>query len=777
MLLVSLGWLCLLGPFVSGILAVHSSPAAVPPIAVPQAAKLKRDAPNPIQNDSHAIDYPQTRRDDNIVDIYLGHVAIGDPYQWLEVANSTETQKFVSDQDALFNQYISMLPQSTAKQVSDAVTAAYLVDIIDLPTLEGTGENQYYYWRAKAANLDQWQMFRSRSHDLTDPELFFDENKLSTDGSVSKGRGDFSNDGVYYAYTLFKDGSDLRAIHIKPTKGGLDAQPLPEVLEGVKFSTTTWLPDNGSLIYQRWPDLSGDTDTATGPNSHPGLWLHKVSTPQSQDVLVYTDDEHPDNVLQFAVTSDGKYLTLFSFPGSTPSNSLAIVDLSTKQSLADAFKSKIMIRSDYTSFVDVVHNVGTNFTLMTDADGAANLKLVTIDLAEGPAYPFHELVPETKYPLDTAAVVDTDTIAVVYKKDVLQEMFLLDAHTGATKTKVALPVGLSIEKWYGRSDGQEIFLYMDGFVAPGSVYRYDVRTAKLSLVLEPSATGLSPEDYVTEQVFYRSQSDNTHVPMFIIGRKDLPRNASRPCILYAYGGFDFSIYPFYDPFFAVMLQHLGGRVAVANVRGGGEYGQAWWNAARQENRQTAFDDYRSATSFLFANNYTQPSELIAWGQSNGGLLVAVAANQYPEDFAAVVADGALLDMLRYDRFTIGKAWETEFGDPNDPEYFPWLRAYSPLHNVRVHEQDVVYPAILATASEGDDRVVPAHTYKYMAELQHQALAKRAAAGQGGKEGGPFLCQINSHAGHDGGTTLTSYIQLTISRVKFVMLALGLTLEA
>ncbi|BFZ54907.1 hypothetical protein PYCC9005_001944 [Savitreella phatthalungensis] len=725
-----------------------------------------------------AVQYPPARRDDSVVDTYPRGVKVADPYRWLEKPEDKETEDFVDGQNAVFRKYISAFPESDKAALRKAAEQAHVFPKFSAPRKRGTGEHVYYYWSYNPGSLNQSQIWRSRTLDRANAELFFDPNLLSDDGTVSLSTTQFTKDGSLFAYSLSVGGSDHQTVYVKETHKADTDQRLKDEVKYVKFSSIAWLKDNSGFVYHRYPDKD-TSGKGTAQDVDAMLCFHKLGSPQSDDVVIYNDPQNPSHMFGFEVSEDGNYGILTTSEGTAHKNKLAILQLPANgDDLADAVKQRTIIRDTFESAFDYINNYGTRFIFTTDDKGASRTKIVTLELAADAdaKHEFVDLVPESELVLDSVVPVRSDKLVLTYTKDVQQQVFIYDASSGKQIEQLDLPTGLAVYYVSCAPDGDELCVVVGGFTSPLIVYHYDFDTSKLELYRQTSIDGFDATDYETEQVFYESK-DGTRVPMFVTGRKALTKGDPTPCLLYGYGGFQIPVSPSYSALFAVLMRDFGARIAVANIRGGGEYGVSWWEAAIKERRQTAFDDFQYAAKYLASNSYTTPEKLAIYGGSNGGLLVATCLNQAPELYGAVMATVGVLDMLRFNKFTIGAAWESDYGCPEDPKMFPILYGYSPLHNVRIGREespkDLRYPPVLLTTADRDDRVVPAHTLKFAAEVQYRASIERETRSA---VSGPFLCRVDVKAGHGAGKPTSKQIDETFDRLVFLSLALNIKFE-
>ncbi|KAG0331232.1 hypothetical protein BG000_011093, partial [Podila horticola] len=577
-----------------------------------------------------------------------------------------------------------------------------------------------------------------------------------SDGTASLQTYSFSRSGKLFAYAISKSGSDWSTIHLKDCHGN----ELEDVIEWVKFAQIAFSHDDKGFYYASYerPDVDAvKAGTETGANLNQRLLYHKMGTPQSDDVLVYLDTENPLYRFVPQISDDGKYLLMSIRKDSGPTCMLYIGDLETTG-------NHLFDLTDFTFISDLsLTNDGTVFYFRTNRDAPRN-RVVKYDLAK-PEEGFIDLVPQAQDVLVGGDVVDGNKLLLNYLRDVKDVVAVYDLTTGQFLHEVPLPVG-TVGNIVGNRESRDFFIFFTSFLTPGTIYRYDFgledQGQRLSIFREIKVKDFDNTLFETKQVFYKSK-DGTKIPMFITHRKALVLDGSNPTFLLGYGGFSISLTAAYTIAYTVFMQHFGGVVAIANLRGGGEYGQDWHRAGSLLNKQNVFDDFQYAAKYLIHEKYTQPSKLAISGQSNGGLLVATCVNQTPELFGAAVADVSGLDMLRFHKFTIGHSWQSEYGYPDDnAEDFHNLLKYSPLHNVHKNKP---YPAFALFTSDHDDRVVPLHSYKHIAELQHTAgpLTKN-----------PLVLRTQTKTGHGAGKPLTKRIEDTTDKFSFIAAAIGAT---
>lgn len=676
-----------------------------------------------------AIRYPATRKTDT-VDTYFG-VKVPDPYRWLEDDNSEETKNWVVAQNKLTFDYLSKIP--FRDKIRERLTKIWNFEKTSAPYKKG--DNYFYSYNNGIQN--QNVLYVKKGLNGT-PRILLDPNTFSSSGTVSLSGTSVSKNGKYMAYGLSKAGSDWVEYDVLDIETG---KKLDDHLKWIKFSGVAWKDDG--FFYGRFDEPKGSE--LTSKNENQKLYYHKLGTTQDKDVLVYKDDAHPNRSFGPQVSEDGRWLLLYSYE-STSGNALMVKDLSKANgefiSIVDNFDN------DY-GVLDIQDNrmiVRTNYA-------APRYRLVAIDVTKPRPENWTDILPQGESLLEEVVMAGEKLVAT-YLVDVKTKMMVFDK-TGKQESVIAIPEmsycsGLSADK-----KDSLLFYTVVSFTAPASVYKYNVLTGTSSLYNRPSIDFKS-DDYETRQVFFTSK-DGTKVPMFITCKKGTKLDGTNPCFLFGYGGFNL----FYAPEFridrAVFLE-AGGVYAVANMRGGGEYGEEWHKAGTKCRKQNVFDDYIAAAEYLVSEKYTSKDKLAIHGRSNGGLLIGAVMTQRPDLCKVCLPQVGVLDMLRYHRFTIGRAWSTDYGLSENEEEFRCLYKYSPLHNVK----DVEYPATLVLTGDHDDRVVPAHSFKFAATLQeHQ------------KGTNPVLIRIDTDAGHGAGKPTEKQISEYSDMWSFVFRNLGM----
>lgn len=681
------------------------------------------------------ITYPETKQVD-IVEEHFGQ-RVSDPYRWLEnnIRNDKEVAAWVESQNKVTYDYLNTLPGRDI--FKDRLKQLYNYERFTIPVKKG--ERYFYLYNS---GLQNQQVIYVRDSLDGAGRVLIDPNSWAEDGATALAEWSASDDGKRVAYAVQDGGTDWRTIRVLDVNTG---KVLEDEVKWARFTSIAWTKDGSGFFYARYPEPQQGSESQASVANH-AVYFHAIDTPQSQDRLVYTNPDQPNMLHTLSITEDGRYLAIASTPISA-TNTLTMVDLQS----AD-WKPRTLI-DNLDNQWGVVGNAGTKFFLMTSQD-APRFKVVTMDIAAADPV-ITDVVPEQDSVLLNASLVG-GRLLISYMADVKTEVrrYTLD---GEADGVVKLPgIGTAVG-FAGDPDDPETFFGFTSFNAPGVIYRYDV-ASNTARIWSEAKVAIDLRRIAVEQRFYPSK-DGTRVPMFIVRRKDV--TAPAPTLLYAYGGYGIPIVPAFSP------EHLGwveqgGVYAVANIRGGSEYGKAWHEAGRRQNKQNVFDDFIAAGEYLKAQGITPKNGLAIQGGSNGGLLIGAVVNQRPDLFAAALPQVGVMDMLRFDQFTGGKLWVDEFGSPAQQADFHNLLNYSPYHNIG---SDKAYPAILATTADTDDRVVPSHTFKYVAALQ--------AAGIGDK---PHLIRIETRAGHGAGKPTDKIIEETADMWVFAAHWTGLDVK-
>jgi len=672
---------------------------------------------------------PATR---GVVDSYHGTL-VADPYRWLEGENSPETRAWIEAQNERTAEFLDDI--SGRDRIRDRLEDLWNFERYGIPAQRG---GRYFYGRNDGLQ-DQSVLCVAESLEA-EPRVLIDPNVLSEDGTVALAGRWPSPDGKLLAYALSLAGSDWREFFVRDVESGVDLSA--DHLRWIKFSDAAWLPDSSGFYYVRLPEPAAGAE-GTAVSEGPRICFHRIGTPQAEDQVVYERPDQPKWGLFPAVTDDGRYLILYVSDRASKNNGVFFKDLQQ-----DGPVVEVLNAFDATYWP--IDNEGSVFTVVTDLD-APMRRIVAIDVANPAREEWRDLVPEARYAIDDV-VVAGERIVVNYLRRAQSriEVFRLD---GAPDRVLQLPRPGSV--YFPRDGGprrtdNELFFAFSGFVDPPTIYRFDFADGALR-VLKRADVQCDPDRFVTKQVAYNSL-DGTAVTMFIAHRKGLELDGNRPVLLYGYGGFGSSETPWFSVTNLVWME-LGGVLAIPNLRGGGEYGEAWHEAGMRENKQNVFDDFIAAAERLIENNYTSPRRIAIHGSSNGGLLVGACVTQRPDLFGAALPDVGVMDMLRYQLFTIGYAWVPEYGSSDDPEMFKVLYSYSPYHNLKPGTK---YPATLITTADHDDRVVPLHSFKFAARMQE------CQAGDA-----PILIRIETKAGHGAGTPTRKRIEEATDRLAFL----------
>ncbi|CAJ0933761.1 unnamed protein product, partial [Mesorhabditis belari] len=683
--------------------------------------------------------YPTAKRDETVFDDYHG-TRVADPYRWMEDPDGEATQKWVDELNGVSEPFIKKAP--SREKMREKLTATW-----DYEKFTNTSKRgQYYYFWHNTGLQNQYVIYQS-----TKPEekgkVFLDVNKLSEDGTTSIRIGTWSEDGKTYAYGISEKGSDWMTIKFRNN----DGTDLPDVISGVKHSGLDWMHDGSGVFYCRYPDHKGaEVGTSVEKHEFHSLYFHRMGTDSKDDVLVYDDRRNPDYMIGSSLSEDGRFLFLDISRGCDPYNMLYYVDLEKNGPIKGKLDSTPLfdkLDAKY-SFID---NTGDDFLIQTNKD-APMYKLIRIN-AKDPSNQEVVIEENKKNKLEWASPCANDRLLVCYLEDVKTTLYAHDLKTGDQLYQFPLDIG-TISGCFAKKDETEMYLSFESFLTPTVVYALNFKDVPLEkapeikLLRQTTLSGVNLSNFETRQVFFNSK-DGTKVPMFIVSRKDLVLDGNNPTLLNGYGGFNISDLPAFSVTRLCFAQGFNGVVAVANIRGGGEYGEDWHKGGMKGNKQNVFDDFQAAAEYLLENKYTNPTKLAIQGGSNGGLLMGACSQQRPELYGAVINRVGVLDMLRFHKFTIGGAWVPEFGNPDEKEDFPYIYKYSPLHNIAFPKAGQ-WPSTLLMTADHDDRVVPSHTLKYMAELYHKAK-------QHPDQQNPLLARIEVKAGHGAGKPTSKII--------------------
>ena len=689
--------------------------------------------------------YPAAARGTH-VDVYHGK-SVPDPYRWLEDLDSGETAAWVKAQNELTFGFLEKIPQRA--YFRDRLTTLWNYPRVSVPAKEG---GRYFF--SKNTGLQNQAVYYVQDNLRAEPRVLIDPNMLAKDGTVALTGVKPSSDGKWAAYAVAAAGSDWNEIRVRSIDSGEDT---PDVIKWVKFSTLGWTKDNRGFFYSRYP--AAEVDAGTGKTfsqlGNQRFYYHRLGTPQSEDRLIHEIPEEPKWFVRGGTTEDGRYAVITIARGSSFENLVRYVDLEAPLNpKLDAAVQKLI--DTWEAEYNVIGNDGPVFYVVTNLD-APRKRLVAIDTRAPDRKNWKTLIPEGADVIDSVEIIggrfvvktmhDASSRLLVYAKD------------GKPQGTIALPGLGNVQTVSGREDENEFFYSFTSFATPTTNFRHDVATNKGEVFQAPQVA-FAPGDYETKQVFFTSK-DGTRVPMFISHKKGLKLEGTTPTILHGYGGFDVSQLPAFSVSMLTWME-AGGIYALPNLRGGGEYGRAWHEAGTKERKQNVFDDFIAAAEWLFANRYTSPAKLVLSGGSNGGLLVGAVINQRPDICRVAWPAVGVMDMLRFHKFTVGYAWTSDYGSSDDPAGFKYLSAYSPLHNVKAGAR---YPAVLITTADHDDRVHPAHSFKYAAAMQ-AGVAKDL-------KNNPVLIRIETKAGHGAGKPTSKMIEEAADKLAFAAHFVGL----
>ena len=677
-----------------------------------------------------------------VVDTLHG-TAVPDPYRWLEDTDSPETRAWIEAQNAVTFGYLATLPQRAAIRER-------LEKVWNYPKYSAPVKVKDRYFSLENSGLQNQPVLYVRDKLDGAPRVLLDMNTAGGDGTIALTVFEPSPNGELLAYGVSSGGSDWQEFRVRDVKTARDRA---DTLKWVKFSSIAWTRDNKGFFYSRYDAPAAGTEMSA-VNRNQKLYYHRLGTPQSADELIYARPDQPDWGFDAEVSDDGYFAVIHVWEGTDPKNRLYFIDLdSPTRPRITAPVVKLIDEAD--AEYRFVQNEGPTFILRTDLD-APRGRLIGVNITAPRRENWRSLVPESP----TATLVDaeavSDMVAVTYLENAISQLRLFSLR-GTPRGVVELPGIGTVTEVTGHELDEEFFYAFSSYLVPPTIYRYDTDERRQSVFRQP----VLPTDvsgFETKQVIVKSK-DGTPVPMFITARRGVKLDGTNPTLLYGYGGFNVSLTPEFSAERLVWLE-MGGIYAVANLRGGGELGKEWHEAGTLGRKQNVFDDFIAAAEYLVAEKYTSPRKLAIQGGSNGGLLVGAVMTQRPELFAVALPAVGVMDMLRFHKFTIGWAWVSDYGSADNPEQFRWLRAYSPLHNLK---NDTAYPATLITTGDHDDRVVPGHSFKFAAALQ---------AAQGGPA--PTLIRIDTRAGHGAGKPTSKRIQEAADRLAFTAHNLGMT---
>ena len=677
------------------------------------------------------LTYPKTQKVDT-VDTYFG-TEVPDPYRWLEDDRSSQTEVWVNEQNDITNSYLTNIDFRDA--VKERLTQLENYEKISAPVKNG----EYYYFTKNDGLQNQSVLYRTRKFE-EEPEIFLDPNTFSEDGTTALASRSFSNDNKYMAYSISIGGSDWREIFVMDVT---KKEKLNDHLKWAKFTSISWFQDG--FFYQRFDAPKGG-DELKGTNTYGKIYYHKVGTRQDNDELIYSNPDNPENRFSAAVSEDERFLFIYSYTG-TSGNELYVKDLSDKNS------NFIPIVTGFDNDHYIVDNDGEFLIIHSNLD-APNNRLVKVHFQKPTSDNWKVIIPESENVMDAATA--GRKIFLSYLIDAKTSIKQYD-YTGNLERQVELPGIGTAWGFDGKREDSEFFYNFTSFTEPKAVYRYKIGSGESELHQRPKLD-FDPEAYETKQVFFSSK-DGTRVPMFIVHKKGIEMNGKNPAWLYSYGGFNVSLRPSFASSRIAWLEN-GGVFAMPNIRGGGEYGEKWHKAGTKLQKINVFEDFIAAGEYLINEGYTSSEYLALQGGSNGGLLVGATINMRPDLAKVAFPMVGVMDMLRYQYFTIGRAWSVDYGTSEDSEeMFNYLHSYSPIHNIKM---DGAYPSVMVTTADHDDRVVPAHSFKYAATLQEKNPDNI----------NPLLIRIETKAGHGAGMSTQKKIELYSDIYSFAWYSMG-----
>ncbi|MDJ0899685.1 MAG: prolyl oligopeptidase family serine peptidase [Xenococcus sp. MO_188.B8] len=682
-----------------------------------------------MSSSGQGLSYPPTHQGQQS-DIYHG-IEVKDPYRWLEDPDSEATKAWVTAQNKVTTNYLSQI--SNREEIKSRLTQLWNYEKYSSPFKRG--ERYFYFKNDGLQNQDVLYTLESLD---AEPSVLLDPNTFSEDGTVALSGIAISDNGQYLAYGLSTAGSDWIEYFVKDVVTG---EKLSDHLKWIKFSGASWTKDHQGFFYSRYAEPNEATKLED-VNYFQELYYHRLGTEQAEDVLIYKRPDKKEWGFAGEVTEDGKYLVISVWKGTDSKNLVFYKNLSQPES------EVIELINEFEASYDVIDNDGDRFLVKTDLN-APRSRVIAIDLEKPQPDNWQEIIPESSETLKGVGLLNNQFVTI-YLKDARSQIKIFDLE-GLFIREIELPGIGSAGGFAGKRADTTTFYTFTSFTTPATIYSYDMVTGESKIFRQPQVD-FNPEDYFTEQVFCPSK-DGTAIPLFITYKKGIKLDGNNPCYLYGYGGFNVSLTPSFSVSNLVWLE-MGGIYVTANLRGGGEYGEAWHQAGMKERKQNVFDDFIAAASWLIEQNYTSTTKLAIAGGSNGGLLVGACMIQRPDLFAAALPAVGVMDMLRFHKFTIGWAWCAEYGNPDNEIDFSTLYSYSPLHNLK---SGTAYPATMITTADHDDRVVPAHSFKFAAALQ--------AAHEGNN---PVLIRIETKAGHGAGKPTTKIIEEVADKWAFLV---------
>jgi len=718
------------------------------------------------------FEYPNARETETVEDFHGQKV--DNKYDWMEDPDAEETKCFNEAQNKITRDFLDQFGKRDQLKAKFETINDY--EKYGIP-FRGSSEDGYWYFYHNSGLQNQYVLYQTN---VDKPDInadgckaILDPNSMASDGTVSCKQVKFSPDGSTLAYNKSISGSDWSEMHFLSTKysdASKSFEHLPnDVLKRVKYSGTAWSKDGKGVFYACYPQQEGKTDGTETTAAHgQKIHYHRIGTNQSQDQLVYENIEEPEWMFGVSCSQDGRYLFLEVQKGCERTNMLYCAQLGEDKSIPQEKISWKAIVDEFKWQYSPIWNVGNICYLQTD-ENASNQKVIKVDLDQK-SFPrdkplgIDHISEHEDNVLSDVAVCDMKYFITNYMVDCKDKVRVFDIESGNFSHDIEFPDMGSIG-WSCRKYMSDIYFKLTGWVNPGAVYKYNIHNEKIETIHQTIVSGFDASKYKTNQVFYPSK-DGTKIPMFIISKKDIEMNSDNPTVLYAYGGFNIPITPYFSAYKTVWSGDLNGVLAIANIRGGGEYGKKWYDGGKLMNKMNCFDDFNAGAEYLIDNKYTSSKKLAIEGGSNGGTLVAACFNQRPELYRAVLCHVPVIDMYRFHKYTIGHAWKSDYGDPEEKiEDFEYNKQYSPLHNVKLQDDKSV-PGMMILTADHDDRVVPHHSLKFAAEVQKV---------HGKTSENPLLLRVDIKAGHGGGKPTAMVIEEQVDKYGFLALMMGLEL--
>ncbi len=681
------------------------------------------------------LHYPTPKKVDSSTN-FFGTI-VKDPYRWMENEQDPDLRKWIEQENELTQEYLSQIPYR--QDLYKRLKQIYNYERRGAPFYKG---GKFFFFKNNGLQ-NQSVLYVQDSLDAQ-PQVLLDPNKLSEDGTVALKVTAVSDDGKYLAYAVSRSGSDWQEIYVRDIE---TKQDLPDTVKWAKFSGITWYKDG--FFYSRYPEPEKGKEL-TAKNLNQKVYYHKIGTPQSEDKLVFENPREPENGFGVDISHDKRFLIISEWHG-TSGNRIYFKDLTKPNSQFVQLNKNFEFDFWFVDYIDGKLLFITNFN-------APNYRLIGVDPESPELVNWVDILPQRDYVLQSVAIADKDKLIARYLKDVVSYIDVFDS-----KGKKLYHLNLPAPGTAGLSVSPDLnfgFVTLTSYTYPGTIFKYDIASGKLEKYWEPQLKGIDLSQYETKEVFYTS-FDGTKVPMFIVYKKGIKLNGKNPAWLYGYGGFNISLTPYFSPVRMVWLEN-GGVFAVANIRGGGEYGEKWHKAGIKFNKKNVFRDFIAAAEYLIDQGYTSSDRLVIQGGSNGGLLIGAVVNMRPDLFKVAFPQVGVMDMLRYYKFTIGRAWASDYGLPTESKkMFEYIYSYSPLHNIRC-DSGRVYPAMMVMTADHDDRVVPAHSFKYIATLQEKCK----------NNPNPLLIRIETKAGHGAGTPTEKILEQWADMYAFAFWNIG-----